>query len=313
MAWGVALAALLLLGWPGGASATSLGVVSFQLADVAAERISRSIEASARDKGWDVTVADARGSNADLASLILKTLGSGANALILIKAPLSALGGPLEEAAAKKVPVISVMSGASPSVLLDVAVNEYVTGAQIATELLGLMGYTGSLAMVREPNRPVTAIRAKVMDLVLSGTPAVRLLGSYDMASERRSPDELKSRLSALLAADAPKPQAVWAATDDAAFAADDALRAMGYKKGQVLLTGIGGSQEAFRRIRDPGSLMIATVVIPYELLGETAADAMEDTLAKVPKDQITTGPFLFVDTVVVDKMNVPAEGEWPW
>ena len=141
----------------------------------------------------------------------------------------------------------------------------------------------------------------------------MRLVGSLDMAGAQGSVDHLTGRLAALLPGDAAKPQAVWAATDAAAFAVDDALRAMGFKKGQVLLAGVGGSQEAFGRIRDPDSLMTATVAIPYELLGETAADAMEDTLAGMPKDQIVTGPYLFVDTVVVDKNNVPAEGEWPW
>ncbi len=294
-------------------SATSLGVIGFQLADAAAERAARAIEASGQDKGWEVSLADAQGSGADLSAQILKALGAGANALILVKAPLSELAGPLKEAAAKKVPVISVMSGTSPGVLMDVTVNEYVVGAELATELLGLMTYTGSVAMVRDQSRVATRIRGKLMDLVLAETPAVRLVGSLDMAGAQESVDHLTGRLATLLPGDAAKPQAVWAATDAAAFAVDDALRAMGFKKGQVLLAGIGGSQEAFGRIRDPDSLMTATVAIPYELLGETAADAMEDTLAGMPKDQIVTGPYLFVDTVVVDKNNVPAEGEWPW
>ncbi len=310
---GVGLAVLLCLCCGARGSATTLGVIGFQLADAASERTASAIEASGEDKGWAVTLADAKGSAADLSAQILKALGAGANALILVKAPLSDLAAPLKEAAAKKVPVISVMSGSSPGVLMDVTVNEYVVGAELATELLGLMSYTGSVAMVRDQSQVATRIRGKLMDLVLGETPAVRLLGSLDMTGAQQSKDDLKDRLATLLPGDAAEPRAVWAASDAAAFAVDDALRAMGFKKGQVLLAGVGGSQEAFGRIRDPDSLMTATVAIPYELLGETAADAMEDTLSGMPKDQIATGPYLFVDTVVVDKNNVPAEGEWPW
>ena len=165
---GVGLAVLLFLCCVARGSATSLGVIGFQLADAAAERAASAIEASGQDKGWEVSLADAQGSGADLSAQILKALGAGANALILVKAPLSELAGPLKEAAAKKVPVISVMSGTSPGVLMDVTVNEYVVGAELATELLGLMTYTGSVAMVRDQSRVATRIRGKLMDLVLA-------------------------------------------------------------------------------------------------------------------------------------------------
>ncbi len=313
MAWGLVLVALLLLSGPGHGAATSLGVVAFQMSAATAGRATKAIEASGEDKGWDVTLADAQGSSANCAAQIRRLLGAGANALILVMVPLPELAGPLAEAAAKKVPVITVMSGASTNVLVDVAVNEYIVGAQMAVELLGLMRFSGSVAMVREPDRVATRIRGKVMDLALGETPGVKLVGSYDVRKEQGWSDDFARRLPALLPRDAAKPQALWAATDAAAFVADDALRALGYKKGQLLLTGIDGSQEAFRRIRDPDSLMTATIAIPYELLGESAADAMEDTLAGVPKEQIASGPYLFVDTVIVDRNNVPAEGEWPW
>jgi hypothetical protein len=47
--------------------------------------------------------------------------------------------------------------------------------------------------------------------------------------------------------------------------------------------------------------------------MGEAAVDALDDILAGTPKSDITPGPYLFMDAVLVDANNVPAEGEWPW
>ena len=47
--------------------------------------------------------------------------------------------------------------------------------------------------------------------------------------------------------------------------------------------------------------------------MGEAAVDALDDILSGTPKNEITPGPYLFMDAVLVDANNVPAEGEWPW
>ena len=82
---------------------------------------------------------------------------------------------------------------------------------------------------------------------------------------------------------------------------------------GEVLLTGVDGGQEVFARIRDPRSLMTATVAIPFEVMGEQAVEAIDGILQGTDPGEFTRGPFLYMDAVLVDSSNVPAEGEWPW
>jgi ABC-type sugar transport system substrate-binding protein len=106
---------------------------------------------------------------------------------------------------------------------------------------------------------------------------------------------------------------AIWASFDGQAFVIDDLLQAQGLGKGDVWLTGVDGGQETFRRIRDPLSLMTATVAIPFELMGEAAVDSLERVMDGTPKEHITPGPYLFMSAVLVDSSNVPPEGEWPW
>ena len=107
---------------------------------------------------------------------------------------------------------------------------------------------------------------------------------------------------------------AVWTAFDAQGFIIDLILQERGLKKGDVLLTGVDGGQETFKRIRDPRSLFTATVAIPFERLGATAVDLMDKiAVQKVARERIVAGRSLIMPTVLVDQTNVPEEGKWPW
>jgi ABC-type sugar transport system substrate-binding protein len=68
-----------------------------------------------------------------------------------------------------------------------------------------------------------------------------------------------------------------------------------------------------FDRLRDQDGLLAATLAIPYELLGEAAVDALDDLMAGTPPRQVTPGPYLYIDPVLVDRNNVPGPDELPW
>jgi simple sugar transport system substrate-binding protein/ribose transport system substrate-binding protein len=105
----------------------------------------------------------------------------------------------------------------------------------------------------------------------------------------------------------------VWAATDELALAAEPVLKAAGLGRDRVALVSTGGTDAAFERLRDPDGLLAATLAIPYELLGEAAVDALDDLTAGTPAGQITPGPYLFIEPVLVDRNNVPGPEELPW
>ena len=47
-------------------------------------------------------------------------------------------------------------------------------------------------------------------------------------------------------------------------------------------------------------------MMIPFEQLGVTAVDAIDRIVVKKePKDKIASGPYLFMDSVLVDASNV--------
>jgi simple sugar transport system substrate-binding protein/ribose transport system substrate-binding protein len=66
------------------------------------------------------------------------------------------------------------------------------------------------------------------------------------------------------------------------------------------------GGQESFSRIADPKSLLLATVNVPFEAMGVKAVQAVDKiVVSKAPKASFTSGPYLFVESVLVDSSNV--------
>jgi len=309
----LAAAAAISLAAPAPAGAVKLGIVAFQMSAETHARTANAAKAAAEDKGWEVTLLNSAGSVPDHAAQIENLVQKGVDAILLAMGKPLQAEAQLKAAAAKKIPVVTVMSGTSPHTLFDVTVNEFEVGAKIGIYLLGLLNYQGNILMSRYEGHGGTKIRGRVMDIILEENTGVKVLGTHSMARTQSWREDVKAGMEALILRHAGQFQGIWASFDGQAFVIDDILQAQGYKKGQVFLTGVDGGQEAFRRIRDPNSLFTATVAIPFELMGEAAVDSLDEILSGKPKNEITPGPYLFMDAVLVDANNVPAEGEWPW
>ena len=51
----------------------------------------------------------------------------------------------------------------------------------------------------------------------------------------------------------------------------------------------------------------------PFEKMGKKAVELMDKIVNQgVKKEQLVTGPYLFEDALLIDKHNVPPEGQWP-
>jgi simple sugar transport system substrate-binding protein/ribose transport system substrate-binding protein len=311
----LAIAALVgLLVVPVQAQEFKLGVIAFQMSSETHARTAQAAEAAAKAKGWQVTLLNSKGTLAEHTAQMENLIQAKVNALIVC------MGKPVEAeaqfAAAKKagIPVITIMSGTSPHALFEIQVNEYKVGAEAALYLLGQLNYQGEILTQRYENNIGTRIRGKVLDIVLSENTGVKILGSHTMAKPQGWREDVKAGMEALILKNQGKFKGIWASFDGQAFVIDDILAAQGVKKGDLAIISVDGGQEIFRRIRDPKSTLTATVAIPFERMGGAAVDAVEKiVLKKMKKDDLVKGPYLFMDAVLVDKTNVPAEGKWPW
>ena len=291
------------------AAAAKLGIVAFQMSAETHARVANAAAEAAKAKGWSVTVLNSRGAAPDHAAQVADLIRAGVDGIILAMGKVQQLETELQEAQKKGIAVITVSSGTGQYTLFDVNADEFVVGAKIATYLLGRLNYQGNILMQRYEQHVGTRIRGKVMDIELSENTGVKLLATHTMARSASWQDDVRKGMEALLLKHKGEVNAIWASFDGQAFIIDDILQQMGFKKGQVLLTGVDGGKEAYKRIRNPESLFTATIDIPYEKMAREAVDAMEKIVVKkLKRTDVVQGPFLFVEPVLIDSTNVPRE-----
>jgi ribose transport system substrate-binding protein len=288
------------------AYAFKLGIIAFQMSSETHARVANSAEAAAKKLGWTVQVLNSGGSLPKHAEQIEAMIQAKVDGLIL------AMGKPIEadaqfEAVKKAgIPLITAVSGTSPHSMFDIQVNDYVAGAQTTMYLLSKMGYRGEILTARFEQNIASRIRGKILDVILSENPAVKVIGTHSMARTASWSDDVRNGMQALILQNKGKFKGIWASWDGQAWIIDDILRAQGLKKGEVFMVSVDGGQESYRRIKDPASLFTATVAIPFEAMGEKAVDAMDKIVArKTPKDKVVDGPYMWVDAVLVDATNV--------
>ena len=301
------LATILTLGLkPAMAQTFELGIIGFQFSSETHARVANTVAEAAKAKGWNVTLLNSEGALPKHIEQFETLISKKVNAIVI------AMGKPVEAdaqfklAKEKGIPVITVMSGSGPHALFDIQSNEYKIGADAALYLFGEIGYQGNILTSRFDLNAATRIRGKVLDQVLSENQGVKEVGKFSMARTQSWRDDVRAGMQALLLQNQGKVNAIWASFDGQAYIIDDLLKSQGVKKGQIPIVSVDGGPETFRRIADPDSLLIASVVIPFEDMGRKAVDAIEAiAIKKQPKESIVSGPYLFSDAVIVDKSNV--------
>jgi len=299
---------------PGFAQERTMGIVAFQMSSETHARAANRAAETARALGYKVTLLNSRGSLAEHAAQIENLIQAKAAGIILCMSKPVQFDAQFQAAKEAGIPIITIMSGSSAYTLFDITVNEYQVGAQAALYLLGSLNYQGKILTQRFESNTPCRVRGKELDLVLSENSAVEVVGSHTMARTKSWREDVKNGMGALILKNQGNFNGVWASFDAQAFIIDDILTQQGVKKGEVVMVSVDGGQEVFRRIKDPESLMTATVAIPFETMGQTAAESMDKILKKeAAREDLVRGPYLLMDAVLVDRTNAPEEGKWPW
>lgn len=299
-------ATLLATGLAMPAQAFELGIVAFQMSSETHARVANAAEAAAKEKGWDAIVLNSNGALPTHAEQVENLIQRGVDGIVLAMSKPIELDAQMATASEAGIPVITVMSGTSPHTLFDIQVNEYAVGAEAALYLLGQINYEGPILTQRFESNVGTRIRGKILDAVLGENTAVEEVGTHSMARTQSWQEDVRNGMSALILQNAGNFKGIWASFDGQAFIIDDLLKEQGMNKGDVALVSIDGGAETFRRIKDPDSMLTATVSIPFEAMGKAAADAMERiAVGGEPKEAVTAGPYLYMNADLVDGANV--------
>ncbi len=308
------LVLLLLAAIPVQAKTLKLGIVAFQMSSETHARAANAAEAAAKAKGWSVTLLNSRGSIPESAAQIENLIAARVDAIVLCMSKPVELDAQMKAAKDAGIAVITIASGTSPHTLFDIQANEFQVGSDATLHLFGLLNYRGAILAERFEGNLATRIRGRMLDAVLAENSAVSVLASHSMARTATWQEDVRAGMGALMQRERGKFQGIWASFDGQAFVIDDLLQQDGVKKGQVPIVSMDGGQQTFARIRDPNSLVVATVAVPFEAMGSRAVEALDAIVANgAPRDSIVKGPYLLVQAVLVDRNNVPAEGKWPW
>ena len=287
-------------------AAFELGVVAFQMSAETQARCANTVGAEAEKLGWTTQVLNSNGALETHASQLDNLIQKGVDGLILCMSKPVQFDAQFLAAKEAGIPVITISSGASPHTLFDVTPNEYVMASEAAIYLLGTINFEGAVLLQKFESNTGARIRGEVTDVVLKENPQVKVLGEHSMARTKSWQDDVRNGMSALILQNAGNVNGIWSSFDGQALIIDDILLEAGMKKGDVSLVSIDGGQEVYRRIKDPGSMMTATVAIPFEDMAAKAVDMMKQIAVDgKAKADLVPGPYLFIPATLVDKTNV--------
>jgi len=275
-------------------------VITPYLAQPGTQFYVEGFEAAAAEKGWDVNVIDTAGDVAAVISRIEDVVNQGVDAIVINVDPAQVAAG-LEVAADAGIPVFGMDSGTDPLLVTNVTSNGYAMAAETATYVANRINGEGGVVMfVFDPFPPVQ-IRGVVADAIFANYPDIEVV-------DRITPDvndggiaDSRAQMEAVLAAN-PEPGsigAVWAAWDQPALGALQAIEAAGREDEGIVIVGIDANPQAVDAISDQGNFE-ASVAQDFVGIGSTTAEMVQRFLNG---DSIKAG-VIYVPTTLVTTAN---------
>ncbi|GLQ56463.1 substrate-binding domain-containing protein [Devosia nitrariae] len=289
----------------GGALAQSkVAVITPYLAQPGTQFYVEAFQAAAKDEDWDVNVIDTAGDVAAVISRIEDMVTQNVDAIVINVDPTQVTAG-LQAAADAGIPVIGMDAGSDPLLVTNVTSNGYAMAAETATYVADRIDGQGDVVMFIFEAFPPVQVRSVIADAVFGNFPDINVI-------DRVTPDvsdggiaDSRAKMEAVLAAN-PEPgsiKAVWAAWDQPALGALQAIEAAGREGEGIVITGIDANPQARDAIAEGGNFE-ATVAQDFTGIGTTAADVVARVIAG---EEIKQG-VIYVPTKLITAANVDEE-----
>jgi ribose transport system substrate-binding protein len=220
---------------------------------------------------------------------------------IVINVDPAQVGAGLAAADAAGIPVFGMDAGSDPLLAANVTSNGYAMAAETAVYVANRLEGAGNVVMfVFDPFPPVQA-RGVIADAVFGNFPDIAVL-------DRVTPDvsdggiaDSRAQMEAILAAN-PEPgsiDAVWAAWDQPALGALQAIEAAGREGEGIVITGIDANPQARDAIAAGGGFE-ASVAQDFSGIGRTTAEVV----ARALDGEEIVQKVVYVPTVLVTRAN---------
>ncbi len=253
-----------------GALAQSVAVITPYLAQPGTQAAIEGFEAAAG--GMEVDVVDTAGDVAAVIARIEDAVVQGVDAIVIAVDPAQ-VGAGLRSAADAGIPVIGLDAGADPLLVANVTSNGYAMAAETAVYVADRIEGEGAVVMFVFDAFPPVQVRGVVADAIFANFPDIEIL-------DRVTPDvadggiaDSRARMEAILAAN-PEPgsiAAVWAAWDQPALGALQAIEGAGRAGEGIVIVGIDANPQARDAVAQGGPFE-ATVAQDFAAMGAQAA-----------------------------------------
>ena len=281
-------ALMLAIAMPGLAQdAPSIAVMTPFLAQPGTQLMVEGFQAAAADKGWDVNVID---TNEDIAALVSRMEDvalQGVDAIVINVDPTQIEAG-LSAAADAGIPVFGLDSGAHPLLATNVTSNGYTMAAETATYVVDRLNGAGSVIMfIFEPYPPVQK-RGAIARAIFENTPDITIADAITPSFDNGPLEGARNAMEAVLLAnpEAGSISAVWAAWDDPALGALQAIEDAGRADEGIVIVGIDATDQARDAIAR-GSNFEATVAQDFNGMAARVADLVEAHLGGMSSAQV--------------------------
>lgn len=260
-----------------------------------------AFQEKAKANGWDVNVVDTKG---DVAAVISR-LEDAANqkpAAIVINVDPSQVTAGLEAAKAAGIPVFGMDAGASPLLVTNVTSNGYSMAADTAAYVSNRINGKGNVVMFIFEAFPPVQQRGIIADTIFKNNPGIKVIDHVTPDVKDGGIADSRAKMEAILAAHPEKGSisAVWAAWDQPALGALQAIEAAGRGGEGIVITGIDANPEARAAIAKAGNFE-ASMAQDFKGIGAKVAEYVKRKLSGEAIKQ----SVIYVPTRLITSANV--------
>ncbi|WEK03773.1 MAG: substrate-binding domain-containing protein [Candidatus Devosia phytovorans] len=278
----------------------NVAIVTPYMAQPGTQFYVEAFQGVAAEKGWNVNVIDTAGDVAAVISRIEDMVTQNVDAIVINVDPSQVTAG-LQVAKDAGIPVFGMDAGSDPLLVTNVTSNGYAMAAETSTYVADRIGGDGNVVMFVFDAFPPVQVRGVVADAVFANHADITIL-------DRVTPDvsdggiaDSRAKMEAILAANPEQGsiKAVWAAWDQPALGALQAIEAAGREGEGIIVTGIDANPQAREAIAAGGNFE-ASVAQDFSGIGAATADAV----ARVLAGEDILQSVIYVPTKLVTKAN---------
>lgn len=277
-----------------------VAVITPYLAQPGTQFYVEGFEAAAEAEDWRVNVIDTAGDVAAAIARLEDAATQGVDAIVINVDPAQVEAG-LVAAEAAGIPVVGMDAGMHPMLATNVTSNGYAMAAETASYVVNRIGGAGRVVMfVFDPFPPVQ-MRGVIADAIFANTPDIEVIDRITPDVQDGGIADSRAKMEAVLAAN-PEPgsiAAVWAAWDQPALGALQAIEAAGREGEGIVIVGMDANPQARDAIAAGGNFE-ASMAQDFEGIGRAAAGAVARLLA----GEELRSPVVYVPTRLITAAN---------